>query len=311
MVDRSMMHLEPKELMQYFDGTLENRRVREHLSTCVQCRSRLKDLALTRIMLDPPRSESPGEHVPPQILARYVEDTLSMEQNRAVEEHMGECRRCLSDLVSLRTAMKDPLEYEPSEAAVAAVQANLEDYRRITPLGELSFKRYRDQVNLAFRPPDEPDDPEAYSEQMAKYRFPFKRGAGLRSRVEDMVQKSRFEAPVAADMALESASYGAGEFLQRHVPSEPSGKTVSTETALLFFFLDEREGKRILTIQIRDQDGVEPLPGVEITVTPIKDEPVTLTTDDAGQAVLEIPQGPSVLRIHLEKIYELDLRSLL
>ena len=114
-----MMHLEPDELMQYFDGTLEDKRVREHLSTCVQCRSKLKDLALTRIVMSPPRSELPGEHVPPEILARYVEDTLAIEQNRAVEEHLGGCRRCLSDLVSLRTAMNDPLDLEPLEAVTA------------------------------------------------------------------------------------------------------------------------------------------------------------------------------------------------
>jgi hypothetical protein len=316
MVDRSMMHLEPDELMQYFDRTLEDRRVREHLSTCVQCRSRLKDLALTRITMSPPRSELPGGHVPPEILARYVEDTLSMEQNRAVEEHLGQCRRCLLDLVSLRTAMKDPLEHAPPEAVSTGVKEHLDDYRRVTPLGSLSFKRFRDRVNLAYRKAPEPSDPEAYSEQMAKYRYPFKKGADLRSRVEDMVLKSRFEAPADADMDAMSElasmpSYAAGERLQRRMPSEPSEKTVTTDTALLFFALDERDGKRVLTVEIGDRDGVKPLADVQITLTPAKGEPVTVTTDPAGKAVLEIPEGPSKLRIHLERVYELDLQSLL
>ena len=314
MVDRSMMHLEPDELMQYFDGTLEDKRVREHLSTCVQCRSKLKDLALTRIVMSPPRSELPGEHVPPEILARYVEDTLAIEQNRAVEEHLGGCRRCLSDLVSLRTVMNDPLDLEPLEAVTARVKEHLDAYRRVTPLGSLSFKRFRDQVNLAFKPTPEPDDPEAYTEQMAKYRFPFKRGADLRSRVEDMVQKSRFEAPGDMDVMseLESvSSYVAGEMLQRHMPSEPTGKTVTTDDALIFFSLDDRDGKRVLTVEIGDREGAKPLADVEITLTPVKGEPVTMTTDPAGKAILEIPKGPSTLRIFLEKTYELDLKALL
>ena len=312
MVDRSMMHLEPDELMQYFDGTLEDRRVREHLSTCVQCRSRLKDLALTRIAMSPPRSELPGEHVPPEILARYVEDTLAMEQNRAVEEHLGECRRCLSDLVSLRTAMHDPLDQAPSEAVSASVKEHLDDYRRVTPLGSLFFKRFRDQVNLAFKPAPEPSDPEAYTEQMAKYRYPFKRGVDLRSRVEDMVQKARFEAPAEAEMVSDRVlSYTAGERLKRQMPLEPSGKTISTDSALIFFALDERDGKRVLTIHVRDLDGVEPLPKVEISLTLPGQKPVTITTDPDGKAILPIPEGPSTLRIFLEKTYELDLRSLL
>lgn len=315
MVDRSVMHLEPEELIQYFDGTLEDKRVREHLSTCVQCRSRLKDLALTRIMMSPPRSEFPGEHVPAEILARYVEDTLSMEQNRAVEEHLSECRRCLSDLVSLRTAMKDPLEHEPTEAAVVAVKDNLESYSRITPIGELSFKRFRDQVNLAFSAPAEPDDPEAYSERMAKYRFPFKRERDLRSRLDEMTQKSKMEAPellAVENRVMEiSASYEAGDLLQRSMPSEPSKKTVSTDEAQLYFSLDEQQSKRVLAIEIGDREGVMPLAGVEMTLTPVEGEPVTITTDSAGKAILQILKGPSVLRIFLEKTYELDLKSLL
>lgn len=311
MVDRSVMHLEPDELMQYFDGTLDDRRVREHLSTCVQCRSRLKDLALTRITISPPRSELPGEHIPPEILAQYVEDKLSMEQNRAVEEHLGQCRRCLSDLVSLRTAMKDPLDHAPPEAVAANVKDHLDDYRRVTPLGSLFFKKFRDQVNLAYKPAPEPSDSETYSEQMAKYRYPFKR-SDLKSRVEDMVQESRLESTVASDMALESVlSYEVGDRLKRQMPLEPSEKTVSTGDAIMTFSLTELDGKRSLMVQIRDLDGVEPLSGVKITVTPIKGEPATLTTDDAGQTVLEIPDGPSTMRIFLEKTYELDLRSLL
>lgn len=312
MVDRSMMHLEPEELMQYFDGTLEDKRVREHLSTCVQCRSKLKDLSLTRIMMSPPRSEFPDEHVPPEILARYVEDTLSMEQNRAVEEHLGQCRRCLADLVSLRTAIKAPLDHAPQEAVAANVKEHLDDYRRVTPIGELSFKRFRDQVNLAFSAPTEPDDPEAYSERMAKYRFPFKKGADLRSRVDDMVQKSRFEAPEEIMIASEmDMSYEAGERLHRRMPSEPSVKTVTTDDAQLFFSFEEKEAKQFLTIEIGDRDGVQPLAGVEITLTPVKGESATMTTDPAGKATLHIPKVPSTLRIFLKKTYELDLRSLL
>jgi hypothetical protein len=309
-----MMHLEPDELMQYFDGTLEDRRVREHLSTCVQCRSRLKDLALTRITMSPPRSELPGEHVPAEILAQYVEDTLSMEQNRAVEEHLGQCRRCLSDLVSLRTAMGMALDQAPPDAVSTSVKEHLDDYRRVTPLGSLAFKRFRDRVNLAYKPAPEPDDPEAYTEQMAKYRFPFKRERDLRSRVEDIAMKAQLRAPEDMEKVAMSTSmlnYVAGEKLQRHMPSEPSGKTITTDTALIFFSLDERDGKRVLTVEIGGRDGVKPLADVQITLTPAKGQTVTVTTDPAGKAVLEIPEGPSTLRIFLEKTYELDLRSLL
>ena len=298
--------------MQYFDGTLEDRRVREHLSTCVQCRSRLKDLALTRIMMSPPRAELPGEHVPPEILAQYVEDTLSMEQNRAVEEHLGLCRRCLSDLVSVRTAMSDPLDHEPPEAVTANVKNHLADYRRVTPLGELSFKRFRDKVNLTYKPAPEPSDPVTYSEQMAKYRFPFKRERDLASRAKFQMKTTRVEEPerFSAVMDMDS-SYMVGEQLHRRMPSEPTGKTVTTDTALIFFSLDERNGKRVLSIELRDRDGVELLPGVEISITLPDQKPVTITTDPDGKAVLPIPEGPSTLRIFLEKTYELDLRSLL
>ena len=129
MVDRLMMHLKPEELMDYFDGTLEDRRVRDHLGSCFQCRSRLKDLSLTRTMISPPASAACGEHVPSEIMAQYVEDTLSIQQNRAVEDHLAHCRRCLADLVSLRTAAVMPLNQQPPEAVAADVKKHLGVYR--------------------------------------------------------------------------------------------------------------------------------------------------------------------------------------
>ncbi|MDF1525765.1 MAG: zf-HC2 domain-containing protein [bacterium] len=313
MANLSSMHLTPDELTQYFEGTLDDRRVREHLSTCSRCRSRLKDLALTRISMSPPSSALPGKHVPPEILAQYVEDTLSMEQNRAVEEHLGECRRCLGNLVSLRKAAGMPLDQAPREAASARVKESLDDYRRVTPLGSVSFKRFRDRVNLAYKPAPEADDPEAYTERTAKYRYPFSR-ADLRSRIEDMAPEDRFEASADMDaMAeLESVlSYAAGEMLHRHAPSEPSTKTVITDDARIFFSLDERDGKQVLTVEIGDVEGVNPISDIEIELTPLKGEPVTVTTDPAGKAVLQIPPVPSTLRIRLERIYEIDLKTLL
>jgi hypothetical protein len=122
MVDRSMMHLVPGELMKYFDGPLTPGRVREHLNICFLCRSRLRDLALTRIMVCPPRAEAPGGHVSPETLARYVEDRLPLEQVGAMEQHLGSCRRCLSDLVSLRTALKMPLDKMPAERDLERVR---------------------------------------------------------------------------------------------------------------------------------------------------------------------------------------------
>ena len=125
MVDRLMKHFKPEELMGYFDGTLEERRVREHLITCVLCRSRLRDLALIRIIMAPPGEELPDEHLPPQTLARYVGDSLSKKQNKEVEEHMGRCRRCLCDLVSLKTAMNMPLDLDPPEDLVERLKEEL------------------------------------------------------------------------------------------------------------------------------------------------------------------------------------------
>ena len=122
MVDRSMMHFVPDEIMKYFDGNLEERRAREHLSTCVLCRSRLKDLALTRILVAPPKSEAPGRHVLPAMLAGYVEDTLPVNKNRRVEEHLSRCRRCLSDLVSLKKAMKTSLDHTPPGDVVKSIK---------------------------------------------------------------------------------------------------------------------------------------------------------------------------------------------
>ena len=312
MVDRSAMHLQPDELMQYFDGTLEERRVRGHLGSCVQCRSRLKDLALTRIAMSPPRSALPGEHVPPEILAQYIEDTLSMEQNRAVEVHLGSCRRCLSDLVSLRKAAAGPLDLAPSEAVSAGVKERLPDYRCVTLLGSLYFKRFRDRVNLVYRPAPESDDPDAYTERMAKYRYPFKKTA-LKSRIEDMVRKAGYETTMDDPGYTEQASsdYQAGNMRQGVMPSGPSGRTVTTDDALILFALEERERKQVLTVELRDRDGVKPLANVKITLTPAAHGAVTITTDPSGRAVFSIPDGPSTLKIYLEKTWELGLRSLL
>jgi anti-sigma factor RsiW len=125
MVDRSMMHFVPDEIMKYFDGNLEKRRAREHLSSCVLCRSRLKDLALTRILVAPPISEASGEHVQPEMLARYIEDTLSTDKNRGLEEHFSRCRRCLSDLISLKKAVKMPLDHTPPGDLVQSIKKEL------------------------------------------------------------------------------------------------------------------------------------------------------------------------------------------
>lgn len=116
MVDRSMMHLLPRELLGYFDGSLQDRRVYMHLGACAHCRSRLRDMALVRIMLSSPEGDAPGGHVEPRILARYVEDTLSMGRDREVEKHLAQCRCCLLDFVSLKTARNMPLDkYPPAE----------------------------------------------------------------------------------------------------------------------------------------------------------------------------------------------------
>ena len=43
------------------------------------------------------------------------------------------------------------------------VQVPFDDlFNTLTPLGSLSFKRWRDRVNLAYKPAPEPDDPETY-----------------------------------------------------------------------------------------------------------------------------------------------------
>ena len=312
MVDRSMMHLKPEELMEYFDGTLDNRRVRNHLSSCFQCRSRLKDLSLTRTMMSPPEAEAPGEHVPSEIMAQYVEDTLSIQQNRAVEDHLARCRLCLGNLVSLRTATGMPLNKMPPEAVAAGVKKHLEGYRLITPLGALLLGKYEDEVTILYKPVPGPDDPEIYTDPEAKKRFPFKRGSDLRSRVEDMTRKTRLRSSkeIVETMELD-VSYHQSDRMAAAMPAKPSGETVSTDTAQLSFALDERDEKMVLTVRILDLDGAEPLAGVKITVTPVRGKPATLETSDAGMAELAVPDIPSTLRIHLEKIYELDLQTLI
>jgi len=125
MVDRSMRHLVPRELLGYFDGTLQESRVLKHLGTCAQCRSRLRDMALIRIILNPPRAQTPSGHLEPRVMAQYVEDTLSMERDVVVEAHLAECRRCLTDLVSLKTVRKMPLDKHPPEETLRRLKEEL------------------------------------------------------------------------------------------------------------------------------------------------------------------------------------------
>ena len=311
MVDRLMMHLKPEELMEYFDGTLDDRRVRDHLSTCFQCRSRLKDLFLTRIMLFPPGSEVPEGHVPSEIMAQYVEDTLSIQQNRAVEDHMAYCRRCLADLVSLRTATGMPLNQEPPEAVAASVKKHLDGYRLVTPLGELLISSYEDEVTLDFEPAPEPDEPEVYKEKVAEKLFPFKKSADLKSPIEHMTQKSRLRIAAPMSDAMDVDAVSLSDMAAADIPSEPPRECLLADTALIYLSLDKKDGKHNLLIEVRDLYGIEPLAGVEITVTPVRGEPLTYAADDSGAAAVPVPEGHSTLRIYLEKTYVLDLKPLL
>jgi len=294
--------------MEYFHGTLDDKRIRDHLSTCFQCRSRLKDLSLTMTMVCSPGSDAPGEHVPSEIMAQYVEDTLSIQQNRAVEVHMAHCRRCLADLVSLRTATGMPLKQAPPEAVAASVKEQLNDFRLVTPLGELLLSSYEDEVNLAFEPAYEPDEPEIYKEKMAEKRFPFKKSTDLNSCIEPVKQRSRSRMSVSMPDAMEPDAGNISGITDAGIPSEPTLEYVPVDTALIFFWLAEVDGKQVLMIEIQDLDGSEPLAGVEIIVLPARGEPVIYATDDSGTASLAVHADPSTLRIHLEKIYELDLR---
>lgn len=305
-----MMHLKPEELMEYFDGTLDDNRVRDHLSTCFQCRSRLKDLSLTITMMSSPGSEAPDKHVPSEIMAQYVEDTLSIQQNRAVEDHMAHCRRCLADLVSLRTATGMPLKQAPPEAVAASVKEHLDDYRLVTPLGELLISSSEDEGTLAFEPVSEPDEPEIYKEKMAKNRFPFKKIADLKSRIEPATQKSGSRMSVSMPDATEPDAGSVNYMTAAHIPSGPQGEYIPVDTALILFNLAEVDGNQVLMIEVQDLDGSEPLAGVEITVMPARGEPVIYATDDSGTAVVPVPKGPSTLGIFLEKSYELDLKAL-
>jgi hypothetical protein len=262
-------------------------------------------------MMFPPGSEAPEEHVPSEILAQYVEDTLSISQNRAVEDHMVRCRRCLADLVSLRTAVVMPLRQEPPEVVAAGVKKNLEAYRLVTPLGELLISSYEGEATLDFEPASEPDEPEVYKEQMAKELFPFKKSADLKPRIKTAAQKSRLRMAASMPDALESDAGVLSDAAAGDMLSEPPRECVPADTALICFSLDDKDGKLSLLTEVRDPDGIEPLAGVEITVTPVRGEPLTRATDESGTASLAVPEGPSTISIRLEKTYELNLRSFL
>jgi len=308
MVDRSARHITPDEQMQYFDGTGQETRVHEHMVSCALCRSRLKDLALTRIALAPPGNALTSEHVPPWVLARYVEDSLSMEQNRAVEEHLGRCRRCLSGLISLKRAVAGPLDHAPPETVSAAVKKELLEYSRVAPLGSLFLERFRDEVNLAYRPAPVPDGPETYAEGTARHRYAFRKTA-LKSRVEEMVQKARSESAGEGPEGVRAAGRGAGRAIRQGMPSGEPTRTVTADHALILFTLAGQDGRQHLTVELSARESAGPLAGITVVFTPADSDPVTLTTDPSGKVVLPIPEGSSTLRIFLEKTWKLDIQA--
>jgi hypothetical protein len=305
MVDLSSLHLKPEELMQYLDGELEQSRVVQHLSTCSQCRSALKDLVLARALLTPPPSEMPSGHIPPGTLAEYQDDILTMEQNRAVEDHYTGCRRCLTDYIGLKMAVAAEHEDAPAAELVEKILASLEEYRSRKSLGTMFFKKFRKKINLVFKPQPDPADVGNYAEEMARSMFPFKGGP----------PHAAMAAMEPTDMALYQTDkvysrvpeFEAGDLIERRHLDEPTSKTVPTESGQVSLSVEEREGKHRVTVQVVDSYGDEPLADINVELLVGTELAESLTTDQNGLVTFDLPANPSTLRVYLDKVYELDL----
>lgn len=311
MANLEMIHLDPAELLDYFDGTLNEERVRQHLDACRRCRSKLKNLALTRIMISPPSAALSKYHIPPETLAEYEEDKLGVEQNRAVEEHFTQCRRCLIDYVSLKLALGGSLDDEPSDGLARQILDNLDNYRRVKPLGTMHVKPFREAVSVDYKPAPDPEDLGHYSEDAAKYLYSFRPEPERMMRMEEPMMEEALEAVSMEVTADHQMDYAAGDVLHRRTIDEPISRLVPTDNNLIRVSVGTEDSRHTLVVEVLDNEGAVAQSGIQVTLEPATDTLVSKQTDHLGLVRFDLPQGPSLIRIHLEKVYELDLRSLL
>ena len=128
-------HLSPDEIEQYRSGATTSPArllaLDDHLARCAACRARAADMANAPELLSSLQSgltatgAEMSEHLTPEQLADYVDDSLTELDKEIAENHLAVCRSCereAHELLNFKTAIATQLNerYEPATSQLSA-----------------------------------------------------------------------------------------------------------------------------------------------------------------------------------------------
>lgn len=317
-----MSHLTPEQIVAYRDGELQDPAAVRHLATCETCRARVTEARLMRDLLRPPRGRQPCLHLADEkTLAAYFDHALSARQTAKVESHLRSCDHCVAQLVALQEATLQPAETSPPPALVERVKGQFGARRERRSLGRvlvealeglalriisssmLTIAPYPALREMGSAPvPIPPSHPSAASAR--------RRRMAQRFEIHEDIATDAFEFITQPIVPLVGAAVSAplpsrSPALGTEVPLEFKADMVH----LTITIVRNRRGA-VLTITAHDISSQTPAQGIELTLVPEQDAPITAKADRQGSARFRLLPGESSLLVHAQHLWELRLNFL-
>lgn len=159
-----IVHIKGPTLIDYLEGRLRARYVREHVEGCEICQTRLRDERLLRALLEVRAEHSASGHFDEDTLAAYLDQRLDPDTMRAIDHHLAACDECLARYLELRRLVDTPADRSVPFRLVAFAREALST----RTLGTLYLNTWASPVRIFYMP--EPELPPATPAAMHAHR---------------------------------------------------------------------------------------------------------------------------------------------
>ena len=273
-------HLTSEQILALRDGELDDPELASHVWACTECRARLREARILRLLLVRPEAIATS-HLDPEDMAAFFDGTLSHSRIREVEGHLAGCPECFADLHGLHRldGASEAVEAPPAWIAVA-----IDGFRPVQSisLGRLVVKLV-DQLGfrLNLLPWPSPDRPGVTQDAASDSYGPVDFG---------------FVSALAVSAPTPKYSWGA----------DTATRSVEVPVGTLTLQINavERSMGPMLEIWVRQLPEKYPASGVELTLQPAQLEmrfqpdqvaAHSATTGSDGRVEFVLPPGASTL----------------
>ena len=283
-------HLSTERLLAIRDGESDDRREREHLISCPECRATFDDSRWLYLLAKLRRGKrQAGPHIGGDELLAYHMQALPRDRVAKIREHLAGCRACLATYGRSRETSKRNHYSSPTPEALRRVRERFRP-RKMKRLGRLLVRALRNGIDVSFEAEPALSGAEnVVCESIAR---------GVERRHPSSVRR-RIRRLVEEDAALESLrSEDAG------APLMDAAMTGSEAAPILGLPWGLRvtavPGTRDLRVTLTPIATDRSPRGVEVRIVPERGEEFRSTTDERGAAVLRCPPGNSRLVVEVE-----------